>query len=221
MRYAAKLLTHYEKIHQRLWTPALSFKSEPHSEPEPEPAPEPPPKRKPIVRPPPGKRRLPPGVEPPPPIDIAAIEQGPCVVEQPAEFAAALIAKLQPVALRSVPEVICVAARLIGIDVEQFLTPRRYRVQSRARQAAMALCVLGLKKSLTDVGQRFGGRHHTTVLHAVRRWRSVVQPLLQEIRGQSRNEAQNGHAASAAGQRELEAQNGGAGGVNSKPGSVP
>jgi DnaA-like protein len=176
MRYAANLLTHYEKIHRRLWTPAPSFKSEPHSEPEP--APEPPPKPKPIVRPPPGKRRLPSGVEPPPPIDIAAIEQGPCVRKQPAEFAAALIARLQPVALRSVHEVICVAAWLSGIDVKQLLSPRRDHVRSRARQAAMALCVLGLKKSLPEVGQRFGGRHHTTVLHAVRRWRSVVEPML-------------------------------------------
>jgi chromosomal replication initiator protein len=43
----------------------------------------------------------------------------------------------------------------------------------RPRQIAMYLCRELLDKSLPYIGQRFGGRDHTTVLHAVKR----VEPV--------------------------------------------
>ncbi len=39
----------------------------------------------------------------------------------------------------------------------------------RARHTAMYLSKLLTKNSLSEIGRRFGGRDHTTVLHAVRR----------------------------------------------------
>ena len=40
---------------------------------------------------------------------------------------------------------------------------------ARPRQAAMWLAKKLTTRSLPDIGRRFGGRDHTTVLHAVRR----------------------------------------------------
>ena len=49
------------------------------------------------------------------------------------------------------------------------LSERRNRAVARPRQAAMWLAKQLTTRSLPDIGRRFGGRDHTTVLHAVRR----------------------------------------------------
>jgi hypothetical protein len=43
-----------------------------------------------------------------------------------------------------------------------------------ARQIAMYLCKKLTPNSLPDIGRRFGGRDHTTVLHAVRKIEALV-----------------------------------------------
>jgi chromosomal replication initiator protein len=48
-------------------------------------------------------------------------------------------------------------------------------VWSRPRQTAMWLCKQLTTRSLPDIGRRFGGRDHTTVLHAVRRIEELKQ----------------------------------------------
>src|SRR5438132_68811 len=45
---------------------------------------------------------------------------------------------------------------------------RRAREVARPRQVAMYLSKQLTPKSLPDIGRRFGGRDHTTVIHAVR-----------------------------------------------------
>ena len=45
----------------------------------------------------------------------------------------------------------------------------RNRSIARPRQAAMWLAKQLTTRSLPDIGRRFGGRDHTTVLHAVRK----------------------------------------------------
>ncbi|HEX4181571.1 MAG TPA: chromosomal replication initiator protein DnaA [Caulobacteraceae bacterium] len=49
------------------------------------------------------------------------------------------------------------------------ISERRNRSVARPRQAAMWLAKQLTTRSLPDIGRRFGGRDHTTVLHAVRR----------------------------------------------------
>jgi chromosomal replication initiator protein len=49
------------------------------------------------------------------------------------------------------------------------ISERRARVVARPRQVAMWLAKQITTRSLPDIGRRFGGRDHTTVLHAVRR----------------------------------------------------
>jgi len=56
-----------------------------------------------------------------------------------------------------------------GLKQADMISERRARVVARPRQAAMWIAKQITTRSLPDIGRRFGGRDHTTVLHAVRR----------------------------------------------------
>jgi chromosomal replication initiator protein len=56
-----------------------------------------------------------------------------------------------------------------GLKQADLISERRTRSVARPRQAAMWLAKQLTTRSLPDIGRRFGGRDHTTVLHAVRR----------------------------------------------------
>ncbi|HTK36291.1 MAG TPA: chromosomal replication initiator protein DnaA [Caulobacteraceae bacterium] len=60
-------------------------------------------------------------------------------------------------------------AEHFGMKQADLLSERRTRAVARPRQAAMYLAKQMTTRSLPDIGRRFGGRDHTTVLHAVRR----------------------------------------------------
>lgn len=55
------------------------------------------------------------------------------------------------------------------IKISDLLSKRRNRSIARPRQVAMALCKELTDHSLPEIGDAFGGRDHTTVLHAVRK----------------------------------------------------
>jgi len=73
------------------------------------------------------------------------------------------------------------------------ISERRARAVARPRQVAMWLAKQITVRSLPDIGRRFGGRDHTTVLHAVRRIDQLktedpviardVDVLLRKLRG--------------------------------------
>jgi chromosomal replication initiator protein len=63
-----------------------------------------------------------------------------------------------------------------GMKQADLISERRNRAIARPRQAAMWLSKTLTTRSLPDIGRRFGGRDHTTVLHAVRR----IEALRQE-----------------------------------------
>ncbi|MDB5195366.1 MAG: dnaA [Parcubacteria group bacterium] len=56
-----------------------------------------------------------------------------------------------------------------GLKQMDLISERRARAVARPRQVAMWICKQVTARSLPDIGRRFGGRDHTTVLHAVRR----------------------------------------------------
>jgi chromosomal replication initiator protein len=72
-------------------------------------------------------------------------------------------------------------------------SPGRARALARPRQAAMWLAKQLTTRSLPDIGRRFGGRDHTTVLHAVRRIEELratdsqlardLEDLIRKLRG--------------------------------------
>ena len=56
-----------------------------------------------------------------------------------------------------------------NIRLSDMLGPKRLRSFARPRQVAMYLCKQLTSRSLPEIGRRFGGRDHTTVMHGVRR----------------------------------------------------
>ena len=53
--------------------------------------------------------------------------------------------------------------------MSDMISARRSRTISRPRQLAMFLAKNLTSKSLPEIGRRFGGRDHTTVIHAVKK----------------------------------------------------
>ena len=60
-------------------------------------------------------------------------------------------------------------AEFYKLEVRDFHSPQRARRVARPRQVAMYLARKLTTRSLPEIGRRFGGRDHTTVLHACRR----------------------------------------------------
>ena len=84
-------------------------------------------------------------------------------------------------------------AEHFGLKQADLISERRARAVARPRQVAMWLAKQITTRSLPDIGRRFGGRDHTTVLHAVRRIESLkaedpvlardCDVLLRKLRG--------------------------------------
>ncbi len=55
------------------------------------------------------------------------------------------------------------------LKLSDLVSPRRAREVARPRQVAMYLAKQLTPRSLPEIGRRFGGRDHTTVMHAVKR----------------------------------------------------
>lgn len=60
-------------------------------------------------------------------------------------------------------------ADYFNIKLSDLLSARRARQVARPRQVAMYLCKQLTAQSLPSIGRKFGGRDHTTVMHAVKR----------------------------------------------------
>jgi len=70
--------------------------------------------------------------------------------------------------------IIAQTAAYFGITIEDLCGSSRSRVLVTARQIAMYLCRELTDLSLPKIGQQFGGRDHTTVMHADRKIRSLM-----------------------------------------------
>ncbi|MGI9503439.1 MAG: helix-turn-helix domain-containing protein, partial [Geminicoccaceae bacterium] len=67
-------------------------------------------------------------------------------------------------------------AEHFGIKLSDMHSARRARVVARPRQVAMYLAKQLTPRSLPEIGRRFGGRDHTTVMHAIKK--------IEELRAQ-------------------------------------
>lgn len=61
-----------------------------------------------------------------------------------------------------------------GLQIKDLLSKRRTRSLARPRQVAMALAKELTEHSLPEIGDAFAGRDHTTVLHACRQIRTLM-----------------------------------------------
>jgi len=75
--------------------------------------------------------------------------------------------------LVSMDNIIKTVAEYYKIKVSELLSKRRSRSVARPRQLAMALCKELTNHSLPEIGESFGGRDHTTVLHACRQVKTL------------------------------------------------
>ena len=93
----------------------------------------------------------------------------------------------------SFDDVVAAAADEVGVSRQELLARNRRPPVVWARQLAMYLARELTGASLPDIGRAFGGRNHTTVLHAVRRverelerdegTRTAVQGLMTRLGG--------------------------------------
>jgi chromosomal replication initiator protein len=93
----------------------------------------------------------------------------------------------------TVDEIQKVVADHFGLKQADLLSERRTRAVTRPRQIAMYLCKQLTTRSYPDLGRRFGGRDHTTAIHAVRRIEELmgadeqiardVESLTRKLRG--------------------------------------
>jgi chromosomal replication initiator protein len=60
-------------------------------------------------------------------------------------------------------------AEYYSVRIADMHSPRRARAVARPRQIAMYLAKQFTQRSLPEIGRKFGGRDHTTVLHAVKK----------------------------------------------------
>ena len=61
-----------------------------------------------------------------------------------------------------------------GLKLADMYSVRRSRNVARPRQVAMYLCKKLTPRSLPEIGRKFGGRDHTTVMHAVRKVEELI-----------------------------------------------
>jgi chromosomal replication initiator protein len=69
----------------------------------------------------------------------------------------------------TIDEIIRKVAEHYTLRMSDMLSARRARSVARPRQVAMYLAKTLTSRSLPEIGRRFGGRDHTTVIHAVRK----------------------------------------------------
>jgi len=83
---------------------------------------------------------------------------------------------VRPVELKRVriEEIQRIVARHYNVSRSDLLSARRTANVVRPRQIAMYLAKTLTLRSLPEIGRRFGGRDHTTVLHAVRKIESLI-----------------------------------------------
>lgn len=75
--------------------------------------------------------------------------------------------------LVSIDNILRTVAEYFKVKVADLLSKRRNRSVARPRQVAMFLCKELTNHSLPEIGDAFGGRDHTTVLHACRTIKSL------------------------------------------------
>ncbi|MCF6369366.1 chromosomal replication initiator protein DnaA [Rhizobium halophilum] len=67
-----------------------------------------------------------------------------------------------------------IVARHYNVSRQELVSNRRTRVVVKPRQIAMYLAKTLTPRSFPEIGRRFGGRDHTTVLHAVRKIEDLI-----------------------------------------------
>ncbi len=104
-------------------------------------------------------------------------------IEKVDEFLAHIYKQGEPKRVR-IEDIQRVVAKHYNVSKTELLSSRRTRTVVLPRQIAMFLSKVMTLRSLPEIGRRFGGKDHTTVLHAVRKIEGLVEKdkkLAQEV----------------------------------------
>jgi chromosomal replication initiator protein len=104
-------------------------------------------------------------------------------IERVDELLAHLVGAGEPKRIR-IEDIQRIVARHYNVSRQELVSNRRTRVIVKPRQVAMYLSKTMTPRSFPEIGRRFGGRDHTTVLHAVRKIEELIsadQKLSHEI----------------------------------------
>lgn len=83
----------------------------------------------------------------------------------------------------SIEEIQRRVAEHYNVRLSDLIGPKRVRTIARPRQIAMYLAKQMTTRSLPEIGRRFGGRDHTTIMHGIRK--------VEELRGADRQLAED------------------------------
>ena len=75
----------------------------------------------------------------------------------------------------TIPNIQKITAEYFNVRLQDLLSKRRVRSLARPRQMAMTLSKELTEHSLPEIGEAFGGRDHTTVMHACKTIRKFVE----------------------------------------------
>ncbi len=106
-------------------------------------------------------------------VAFSSLTGRPLTVELATEVLDGLYPKSEPQE-RSIAEIKAAACQQFGLSPEELLSPTRTARIAWPRQVAMYLSRELTQESLPAIGREFGGRDHTTVLHA---WRRTEQRI--------------------------------------------
>ncbi len=109
---------------------------------------------------------------------------GEMITVQLAEKTLADLIRARETPLVRIEDILKIVSRHYKIAKTDLLSSRRSRDVVRPRQIAMYLAKSLTTRSLPEIGRRFGGRDHTTVLHSVRKVEQLMKDdreLCQEI----------------------------------------
>jgi chromosomal replication initiator protein len=113
----------------------------------------------------------------------AEFSEGPMTMDIAEMAIADLVGIREPRRIR-IEDIQKVVAGHFNVSKHDLLSARRTRTIVRPRQIAMYLAKTMTPRSYPEIGKRFGGRDHTTVLHAVRKVEELAaadEALKQEI----------------------------------------
>lgn len=69
-----------------------------------------------------------------------------------------------------------------NLKIADLKSKRRHKNLAVPRQIAMYLCKIHLSASFPEIGHKFGGKDHTTVMHAVQKIRKCIEGLDEKIK---------------------------------------
>jgi chromosomal replication initiator protein len=98
----------------------------------------------------------------------------PITVESAEQIIGDLVRGKEPRRVK-IDDILRVVMKHFGVNRGDLLSSRRNRSIVRPRQIGMWLAKSLTARSLPEIGRRFGGRDHTTVLHAIRKIESLLQ----------------------------------------------